>query len=281
MTDLHDPLFSRHQQLLIRRLERELGLTVRISDDMLDLVSTYSALTETGYVQLPFMLERAVGVPSPHFWVSISDGPDIIAMAGNRVMANGEQAQHAADFFADGGLYPQQGDKVEPYLRGTGCWLDAGATLSYLCAGWVNRRWRGHSLAGWLARIINDETAIRSRRSLAWFTCMTFDPMYQAGLNLRAGCWHHMRADKVLEGYLAALDKDVKMYLSYSSMEEVAALYALELRYLELGLVVPWMLPHDESSAPQLLHKHGLVPTAAAPAAPTVPVSAVRDSVAA
>ncbi|HVZ42561.1 MAG TPA: hypothetical protein VHA82_02040 [Ramlibacter sp.] len=253
---IEDTLFAHHQQLLMRRLERELGLQARISDDMLDLVSTYSALTETGYVQLPFMLERPVGVPSPHFWVSLSDGPDIVAMAGLRVMTNGDEGQHAADFFADGGLYPQQGEKIEPYIRGTGCRLAPGARFGYLGAGWVHRRWRGHGLSGYLARIINDEAALRSKRGLAWLTCMTFDPMYQAGLNLRAGCWHHMHVDKVLEGYLAALDKDVKMYLSYSSIDELAALYALELRYLELGLVVPWLRPHDDSSAPAVLARH-------------------------
>ena len=259
-----DPLFSRHQQLLSRRLDKELGLKVRISDDMLDLVSTYSALTETGYVQLPFMLERPVGQPSPHFWVGLSDGPDIVAMAGLRVMTNGDAGQSSGDFYADGGLYPPQGDRPEPYLRGAGPMLARGARFGYLGAGWVHRRWRGQGLAGYLARIINAEAAIRSQRGLAFVSAMTFDPMYQAGLNLRAGCWHHMHAELILDGYLAALDKDVKMYLSHSTMDELAALYAIEMKYLELGLVVPWLRAHDDSSAPAVLARHAALETAAA-----------------
>ena len=89
-------VFAQHQLLMRRRLERECGLQVRISDDMLELVRTYAALTETGYVQLPFMLERPVGEPSPHFWVSLHDGPDTVAMAGLRVMTNGARGQSCA-----------------------------------------------------------------------------------------------------------------------------------------------------------------------------------------
>jgi hypothetical protein len=251
-------LFARHQALTIRRLERDLGLTVHIRDDMLELVRTYAALTETGYVQLPFMLDKPVGEPSPHFWVHVNDGPDIIAMAGLRVMANGDTAQSSGDFFADGGLYPPQGDKAEPYLRGTGPWLGAGARFGYLGAGWVHARWRGHAIAGYLSRIINAESALRSGGSLAFQSCLTFHPMYAAGLNLRANCWHHMRAELVLEGYLAALDKDVKMYMSSATLDQQAALYALELRFLEFGLILPWLRPHDGSSAPALLQKHAL-----------------------
>jgi hypothetical protein len=251
-----DSIFTPHQKHLIRRLERELGLTVHIRDDMLELVRTYAALTETGYVQLPFMLERPVGEPSPHFWVHINDGPDIIAMAGLRVMTNGDEGQHMADFFADGGLYPPQSDIPEPYLSGSGPWLEAGDRFGYLGAGWVAARWRGYGLAGLLARIINTEAGIRSRRGLAYLTCLTFDPMYQAGLNTRANCWHHMHAEIVLEGYLAALDKDVKMYLSHSTMEETSALYELELKYLNPGLIVPWLRPHDDTDARALLPEH-------------------------
>lgn len=253
----HSTPFARHQQLLVRRLERELGLSVHIRDDMLELVRTYSALTETGYVQLPFMLDKPVGVPSPHFWVHIDDGPDTIAMAGLRVLENGDAAQSCGDFFAGGGLYPQQGDRTEPYLRNTGPWLEANARFGYLGAGWVRQDWRGHAIAGYLSRIVNAESAIRTP-GLAFQSCLTFHPMYGAGLNLRANCWHHMQAGMVLEGFLAALGKDVRMYMSWSTGEQQAALYALELKYLELGLVVPWLRPHDESSAPGLLERHAL-----------------------
>jgi hypothetical protein len=251
-----DSVFSRHQQHVIRRLKGEHGLSVHIRDDMLQLVRTYAALTETGYVQLPFMLEKPVGTPSPHFWVHINDGPDIIAMAGMRVMTNGDEGQHMGDFFADGGLYPSQGDCPEPYLRGTGPWLEAGDRFGYLGAGWVDARWRGWGIAGSLARIVNAEAAMRSRRGLAYLTCLTFDPMYQAGLNTRANCWHHMHAEIVLQGYLAALDKEVKMYLSHSTMEEQAALYEMELRYLDPGLLVPWLRPHDHTDVRGLLRQH-------------------------
>jgi hypothetical protein len=230
---------------------------------MLELVRTYAAITETGYVQLPFMLDKPVGVPSPHFWVHINDGPDIVAMAGLRVIENGDEAQSSGDFFADGGLYPQQGDKVEPYLRGTGPWLHANDRFGYLGAGWVRKDWRGHALAGYLARIINTESSIRTP-GLAFQSCLTFHPMYSQGLNLRANCWHHMQAERVLEGYLAALDKDVQMYMSYATEEQLAALYALELKYLDLGLVVPWLRPHDESCAPELLARHARVAAATA-----------------
>ena len=257
-----DSIFFQHQQHLIRRLKGEHGLTVRIRDDMLELVRTYAALTETGYVQLPFMLERPVGEPSPHFWVQISDGPDVIAMAGLRVMTNEGDGQHVADFFADGGLYPPQSDRAEPYLRGTGPWLEAGDRFGYLGAGWVHARWRGWGIAGVLARIINAEAAMRSQRGLAYVTCLTFDPMFQAGLNTRANCWHHMHAEIVLDGYLAALDKDVKMYLSHSTMEEQAALYEMELRYLEPGLLVPWLRPHDHTDVRGLLRQHAELATA-------------------
>jgi len=255
MTDVatSQSLFARHQQLLMRRLQLELGLQVHVRDDMLELVRTYAALTETGYVQLPFMLERPVGEPSPHFWVSLTDGPDVIAMAGLRVMTNGERTQTCADYFADGGLYPPQSQRREAYLPGTGPWLAPKARFGYLGAGWVHKRWRGHGLAGWLARIVNDEAALRSDGRLAFVCAMTFEPMYQAGLNQRAGCWHHMHVEKVLDGYLAALDKEVRMYLSHSTLEEQAQLYVRELQYLELGLLVPWLQPHDETSAPSLI----------------------------
>lgn len=246
-------VFAQHQLLVRRRLERECGLQVRISDDMLELVRTYAALTETGYVQLPFMLERPVGQPSPHFWVSLHDGPDTVAMAGLRVMTNGPRGQSCADFFADGGLYPQQGAREEDYLPGTGPWLAPAARFGYLGAGWVHKRWRGHGLAGYLSRIINSEAALRSDGQLAFVSAMTFESMYQAGLNLRAGCWHHMRAELVLDGYLAALDREVRMYLSSSTLQEQAALYARELEYLQLGLIVPWLRPHDTTPAPSLL----------------------------
>jgi hypothetical protein len=256
-------LFARHQALTIRRLEGELGLTVHIRDDMLELVRTYAALTETGYVQLPFMLERPVGEPSPHFWVHVNDGPDIVAMAGLRVMANGDTAQSCGDFFAGGGLYPPQGGKAEPYLRGAGPWLEAGARFGYLGAGWVHARWRGHAIAGYISRIINAESALRSGGSLAFQSCLTFHPMYAAGLNLRANCWHHMHAELVLEGHLAALGKDVKMYMSHATRDQQAALYALELKFLEFGLIVPWMRPHDDTTAPSLLLKHAAQAVAA------------------
>lgn len=251
-----EPTFTRHQRHLIRRLEGEHGLSVHIRDDMLELVRTYAALTETGYVQLPFMLDKPVGKPSPHFWVHINDGSEIIAMAGLRVMTNGDEGQHASDFFADGGLYPPQGGPDEPYLPGAGPWLEAGDRFGYLGAGWVNARWRGYGIAGVLSRIVNDEAAIRSRRGLAFLSCLTFDAMYQAGLNTRANCWHHMHAGLVLDGHLAALDKDVKMYMSHSTMDEQAALYQHELKYLELGLILPWLSPHDGTDARELVPEH-------------------------
>lgn len=253
--------FARHQQRMIRQLERELGLTVHIRDDMLALVRTYAAITETGYLQLPFMLDKPVGVPSPHFWAHINDGPDIVAMAGLRVIANGDEGQTCGSLFAEGGLYPQQGDQVEPYLPESGPWLDASDRFGYLGAGWVHARWRGHALAGYLSRIIHAESAMRTP-GLAFQSCLTFHPMFSAGLNLRANCWHHLRAEVVLEGHLAAIGKDVRMYMSHATEREQAELYGLELNYFDLGLMVPWLRPHDTTSAPAVFERHLQLATA-------------------
>jgi hypothetical protein len=111
---------SRHQRLMIATLKTSMGLTTRISDDMLVLVRTYAQLSETGYVQLPFMLEKSRRVPSPHFWVALKDGDSIIALAAFRTLQNGAHHQACAAFMADGGLYPSQGGKPEAYLRARG-----------------------------------------------------------------------------------------------------------------------------------------------------------------
>lgn len=248
-------VFAKHQILSMHRLERELGLKVNLSDDMLALVRRYAQLSETGYVQRPFMLERPTGVPGPHFWVSLQDGPDTVALAGLRVMENGDEAQSCADFFAAGGLYPNLGSRPEDYLPGAGPWLAPGARFAYLGAGWVHPRWRGQGLAGWLARIVNDEAALRAQGQIAFVCAMTFEPMYRAGLNLRANCWHHMQAGLVLDGYLAALDRELRMYLSHSTLAQQAALYAQELPYLQCGQTVPWLRPHDTTAAPELLRE--------------------------
>ena len=153
---------SRHQRLTIATLKTSLGLATRISDDMLELVRTYAQLSETGYVQLPFMLEKSRRVPSPHFWVSLKDGDSIIALAAFRTLQNGPDHQTCAAFMADGGLYPSQGGKPEAYLRARGPMLEAGARFGYLGAGWVHPRWRGHNLAGYISRIVFAEAVLRA-----------------------------------------------------------------------------------------------------------------------
>ena len=245
--------FARHQHLMISTLEDKLHLKTRIRDDMLELVRTYAALSETGYVQLPFMLEKSRRIPSPNFWVSLVDGADTIALAAFRTLENGRQAQTCAAFFADGGLYPSQGGKPEAYLRDEGPVLAPGACFGYLGAGWVHPRWRGHNLAGYVSRIVYAEAALRARREPALNSVMTFEPMFSTGMNQRASGWHHAHVDLVLDGYLAALDKDVRMYFSHNTMPEQAALYGMELEYLEARQPVPWLREQDKTPVPELL----------------------------
>ena len=244
---------SRHQRLTIATLKSRLRLATRISDDMLELVRTYVQLSETGYVQLPFMLEKSRRVPSPHFWVSLKDGDSIIALAAFRTLQNGPQHQSCAAFMADGGLYPSQGGKPEAYLRARGPMLEAGARFGYLGAGWVHPRWRGHNLAGYISRIVFAEAALRAEHELALMSVMTFEPMFRSGMNQRASGWHHANVDLILDGWLAALEKDVRMYFSHNSLQEQDALYGMELEYLDAGEQVPWLRRHDKTSVDSLL----------------------------
>ena len=248
--------YARHQRLMIATLEDKLRLKTRICDDMLELVHTYAVLSETGYVQLPFRLEKSRRIPSPHFWVGLQDGADTIALAAFRTMENGTQRQTCAAFMADDGLYPSQGGRPEAYLRDQGPVLAPGARFGYMGAGWVHPRWRGHNLAGYISRIIYAEAALRSHQQLALMSVMTFEPMFRCGMNQRASGWHHAHVELVLDGHLAALDKDVRMYFSHNTMPEQAALYGMELEYLDAGVPVPWLREHDKTPVPALLMAH-------------------------
>jgi hypothetical protein len=245
--------YARHRQLMIAALERTLGLKTRIRDDMLELVHTYAALSETGYVQLPFMLEKSRRVPSPHFWVGLQAGADTIALAAFRTLCNGPREQTCAAFMADGGLYPPQVGLPEAYLHHTGPVLAPNARFGYLGAGWVHPRWRGHNLAGYISRIVYAEAALRSREELTLMSVMTFEPMFKRGMNQRASGWHHAHVELVLDGHLAALDKDVRMYFSHNTMAEQAALYGMELEHLDAGVPVPWLRERDKTSVASLL----------------------------
>jgi hypothetical protein len=245
--------FARHQRLMIATVQDKWHLKVQIRDDMLELVRTYAALSETGYVQLPFMLEKPRGVPSPHFWVGLVHGEETIALAAYRTMRNGPHCQTCAEFLADGGLYPSQSTRPEAYLPDRGPMLAPHACFGYLGAGWVHPRWRGHNLAGYISRIVYAEAARRATGELALVSAMTFEAMFRTGMNQRASGWHHANVDLVLDGYLAALDKDVRMYFSHNTMREQAALYAMELEYLDAGLPVPWLGEHDKTPVPALL----------------------------
>ncbi len=244
---------SRHQRLMIATLKNSLGLSTRISDDMLELVRTYAQLSETGYVQLPFMLEKSRRIPSPHFWVALKDDGVIIALAAFRTLQNGPQSQSCASFMAGGGLYPSQGGKPEAYLRARGPVLEAGASFGYLGAGWVHPRWRGHNMAGYISRIVFAEAVLRAEHELALMSVMTFEPMFKCGMNQRACGWHHAHVDLILDGWLAALEKDVRMYFSYNSLAEQDALYGMELEYLDAGIQVPWLRRNDKTSVASLL----------------------------
>jgi hypothetical protein len=154
---------------------------------------------------------------------------------------------------ADGGLYPSQGGKPEAYLLTRGPMLEAGARFGYLGAGWVHPRWRGHNLAGYLSRIVFAEAVLRAEHELALMSVMTFEPMFRAGMNQRASGWHHAHVDLILDGWLAALEKDVRMYFSHNSLQEQDALYGMELEYLDAGEPVPWLRRHDKTSVASLL----------------------------
>jgi hypothetical protein len=52
---------------------------------------------------------------------------------------------------------------------------------------------------------------------------------------------------------LAALDKEVRMYFSYNTLPEQAALYGMELDFLDAGLPVPWLREGDKTQVPALL----------------------------
>lgn len=244
-------MFAQHQLLLMHQLEQQWGLKVEVRDDMVELVRRHAQLAQTGGVQLPFMLGRSTRTPSPHFWVCLLDGPDTVALAGLRIMANGDQAQSSADFFAGARIHPSTDVRGEDYLPGTGPRLAPGARFAYLGAAWVHPYWRGRSLAGLLARIVNDEAALRADGQLAFACAMTPESMHTAGLNLRANCWHHMQAELVLGGH-------TRMALSHSTMAQQAALYVRELQYLCNGLAVPWLSPHDTTPAPSLLLRDAL-----------------------
>lgn len=245
-TSTQTQAFAQHQLLLMRRLELEWGLKVEVRDDMVELVRRHAQLAQTADVQLPFMLGRSGQVPSPHFWVCLLDGPDTVALAGLRIMTNGDQAQSCADFFAGARLHPRAEVRGEDYLPGAGPRLQPGARLAYLGAAWVHPRWRGRSLAGWLARIVNNEAALRAEGRLALACAMTPEFLHTAGLTLRASGWHHMQAELVLGGR-------APMVLSHSTLAQQAALYVRELQYLWNDLPVPWLRPHDTTAATSLL----------------------------
>jgi hypothetical protein len=82
---------------------------------------------------------------------------------------------------------------------------------------------------------------------------MTFEPMFTSGMNQRASGWHHTHVDLILDGWLAALEKDVRMYFSHNSLPEQDALYGMELEYLDAGEQVPWLRRHDKTSVTSLL----------------------------
>lgn len=245
-------VFAQHQLLLMHRLEREWGLKAEVRDDMVELVRRHAQLAETGGLQKPFMLGRSPRAPSPHFWVCLLDGADTVALAGLRIMANGDQAQSCADFFAGARLHPEREVRGEDYLPGTGPRLQPGARFAYLGAAWVHPLWRGRSLAGWLARIVNDEAALRAQGQLDFVCAMSPESMHAAGLDLRASCWHHMQAELVLGGR-------ARMALSHSTLAQQAALYVRELQYLCNGMAIPWLRPHDTTAAPTLLQTDTLL----------------------
>ena len=139
------------------------------------------------------------------------------------------------------GWFPDSGPKLKPH-----------ALYGYIGAGWVHPRFRGHNLAGFIARIAQSEALMRTRGTLSMSTAMTAEALFRSGMNLRASGLHHLHVEQVLGGYLAIADHDMKLYLSYSTGTELMSFYERELDMLREGEVIPWLHEHDKASAEEV-----------------------------
>jgi hypothetical protein len=235
-TVMHLSELKEYQDQLVLHLEAS-GLNVSFGDDLSVLLKTYEVATGTGYVQLPFVLEDPKDFNPYNFWVCFDDGNAPVALTGFRTMQGALYRPKKPE-----GWFPDSGPELRPH-----------ALYGYIGAGWVHPRFRGHNLAGFIARIAQSEALMRTRGTLSMSTAMTAEALFRSGMNLRASGLHHLHVEQVLGGYLAIADADMKLFLSYSTGTELMSFYESELAMLREGEVIPWLHEHDKSSAEEVL----------------------------
>jgi hypothetical protein len=253
---------AEYQDQLIRQLE-ESGLNVTFGDDLSVLLKTYEAATGTGYVQLPFVLEDPKDFNPYNFWVCFDDGTAPVALTGYRTMINGTAVRRVGEAYNEGTLY--RCNQKEGWLPQAGPELGPEALFGYIGAGWVHPRYRGHNLAGFIARIAQAEALLRTKGQLAISTAMTAEALYLSGMNLRASGLHHMHVELVLDGYLGIAEHDMRLYLSHSTGEELMSFYEHELAMLREDAEIPWLHGHDKTHAEVVLAQAGVLSTPTQP----------------
>ena len=241
-----------YQHRLVRLLARQ-GLTVSLGDDLSVLLKTYAAATGTGYIQLPFVLENPKDASPFNFWVGFDDGNAPVALTGYRTVRNSGASRHVGEAFGKGALYSPPKSHREGWWPTSGPLLQPYAYCGYIGAGWVHPRFRGHNLAGFIARIAQAEAIVRTRGSLAISTAMTVEALFRSGMNLRASGLHHLHVEQVLDGYFRVVDSKVRLFLSYSTSAELMQVYRKELDMLRNGDPIPWLQQHDKSTASEVL----------------------------
>ncbi|WP_076997564.1 hypothetical protein [Variovorax sp. KK3] len=258
---------AEYQDQLVRQLE-DSGLNVTFGDDLSVLLKTYEAATGTGYVQLPFVLEDPKDFNPYNFWVCFDDGNAPVALTGYRTMSNGSALRRVGEAYNQGALYRCK--EKEGWLPQSGPELGPEALFGYIGAGWVHPRFRGHNLAGFIARIAQAEALLRTRGTLAISTAMTAEALYLSGMNLRASGLHHLHVELVLDGYLGIAEHDMRLYLSHSTGDELMRFYEHELSLLREDATIPWLHGHDKTHAEVVLAEAGQL---GAPAAQADPIS--------
>jgi len=241
---------TQYQEQLVQQLE-DSGLAVSFGDDLSVLLKTYEAATGTGYVQLPFVIDGPKDANPCNFWVCFDDGNAPVALSGFRTMQNDGAVRRVGEAYAQGALYSCK--QKEGWLPETGPTLTPHALFGYIGAGWVHPRFRGHNLAGFIARITQAEALLRTRGTLAMSTAMTAEPLYLSGMNLRASGLHHLHVELVLDGYLGIAEHDMRLYLSHSTGDELMSFYERELAMLRNDETIPWLHHHDKIHASAVL----------------------------
>jgi len=239
-----------YQGHLVQHLE-DSSLNVNFGDDLSVLLKTYEAATGTGYVQLPFVLDDPKDVNPYNFWVCFDDGNAPVALTGFRTMQNTDEIRRVGEAYSQGVLYRQK--KKEGWLPHSGPKLKPHALYGYIGAGWVHPRFRGHNLAGFIARIAQSEALLRTSGALSISTAMTAEALFRSGMNLRASGLHHLHVEQVLDGYLQIADVEMKLYLSHSTGAELMQFYERELAMLRNDEIIPWLHGHDKSHASAVL----------------------------